>query len=102
MIDLPRAYRITFDDAQYGFDGRRGVMNLPPSQQLVKNGPERIDVGRRKAGLPAHRLFRRHVRRRADDCARLRCPWLDCRLPRQSEVGNVRIAITVEEYVRRL
>ena len=68
---------------------RRVVERRPPGEQLVQRGAEAVDVAAAidRAHVAA-RLLGRHVRRRADERARLGDAGLDRRFARQAEVHD--------------
>jgi hypothetical protein len=75
----------------------------PAGQQLVQHRPQAVHVRRRRQLLAsAGRLLRRHVRRRADDGPRLRLARASTDALGQAEVGDVRLAVFVEQDVGRL
>ena len=75
------------------------IERRPAGEKLVEHRAERIHVRRRRRGLAAG-LLRRDVRRRAHDRSVLGEPRT-VEEPRDSEVGELRHSVTVEEDVSR-
>ncbi len=81
----------------------------PAREHLVKNDAQTVDIAGGAGLAPAERdLFRSHVGRRADDRARQGQARADGQPRRaghalgQAEIGDVRLALAVDEDVRRL
>ena len=85
------------------FENRAGLEGRTAHEQFVENGAQTVNVRRRAHFFrPARRLFRRHVGGRAEDGpgkSNIAC-GLD--LLRETKVGDVRIALRVDENVGRL
>ena len=70
-----------------------------PSQQVIKNRAETVDVGRCSDTARIGRLFRRHVVRRAEDRERLREIAFALQPFRKAEVAHERFASGIEEDI---
>ena len=83
---------------------RRGRLERRPTGgHAVQCRPQGINIGRRPnlASLPT-RLLRRHVTRRPHDLTRAGQTAIAFQRLRQAEVGDPRIAVLIEQDVRRL
>ena len=101
--ELVRGHRITLENLDDGLHHARGAERRPAAQELVEDGPQAVHVGRGPDRLAVARgLLRGHVAGRAQDRpgggqrAVLGGP------PRQAEIGDLRLAVAVDQDVRGL
>ncbi len=95
--------RVVLDDLPHGFEWRGTSKWQPVREQLIKHHAqaEHVSSGRQSAGL-ASRLLGRHVVRRTQHGERLRHGAPTRQLLRDTEVGDLRFTVRVDENVARL
>ena len=109
-LEAPQRHRVLGQHQGQRLEGGGRPERRPARQQIVKDGPQRIHVGRRAEGLDlALGLFGRHVGRGAHDDPGLGLPGLALELLGQAEVGDLedtlfqgRVGLAAQQHVGRL
>jgi hypothetical protein len=101
-VEVARPHRLALRDLEQSGQRRLGPERRSAGQQFVQDRPQAVHVHGRGEPFLRGRLFGGHVAGGADNGARLRqaLPTLDAL--GQAEVGDVRLALRVQEDVGRL
>ena len=102
-LEPSRRRRVTLEDQDQRLHHRGGAEGRPADQELVQDGPEAVDVGRRPdlLAMPPG-LLGGHVAGRPQDRPRLRQAAVLPDAPGQAEVGHVRLPLGIEQDIGRL